>query len=187
MLETVIRGRRARFISVATLAFSSLSMFLVSTSALAAPDSASAVSPSAASKIEPLSKSISIQLLEKYQPITVSVEESGKEVKYMGVPLRALLAEMLPDVKIDLMPEWKALNRQELVMEVFGKDGYVGIVTATDMAINKTGDRFLLATRKDGKAIESGVQLICKMDEARVRWIRSVVLLRLVSVAARKS
>ena len=128
-------------------------------------------------------KTISPKELAKYKSVSVSVEQDGKQVKYTGVPLRVILAEMLPHVKLESMPEWKALSRRELVMVVKGDDGYPGLVTAIELSINKTGDRFVLATQKDGKLIESGVQLICKGDDASTRWVRNVVSLRVSTVS----
>ena len=176
---------RAQFVRMTMLGIStmfSLQAIHSARPAEAAPETVSA-STSAMTTQMPVSKAVSIKSLEKQETITISVTEEGKESKYTGVPVRVLLAEMLPEFKLDVMPEWKRLTRQELVMEVVGDDGYAGLVTATDLAINKAGDRFLLATQKDGVAVKSGVQLICKMDEARVRWIRGVVSLRLLSVA----
>jgi hypothetical protein len=131
----------------------------------------------------PVSKKISLKALEQYKSITVTVEEDGKKATYVGVPLRVMLAEMLPELGLESMPGWHALSEQELVIEVKGDDGYPGLVTATEVAINKTGDRFLLATQKDGKPFKSAVQLICKMDESRTRCVRQIVSLRVVSVA----
>jgi hypothetical protein len=149
-------------------------------SAQAASDQAT--SDQAATQL-PAIKAISQKALEKYQPMSVTIEEAGKEVKYSGVPLRVMFAEMVPEIKLDTMPEWKALSRKELIMEVKGDDGYPGLVPAIDLAINKAGDRFILATHRDGKPIESGVQLICKRDEAHTRWVRQVVSLRVLAVA----
>jgi hypothetical protein len=103
------------------------------------------------------------------------VDDGGKRVKFTGVPLRAMLAEMIPQFKLETMAQWKALARQELVMEVTGDDGYPGLVTALELAINTSGDRLVLATLCDGKPLDSAVQLICKMDEERVRWVRQIV------------
>jgi len=129
-----------------------------------------------------VSKAISQKLLEKYSTISITIQEDGKEVKYTGVPLRVILAEMVPDIKMDNMPDWKGLARRELVLEVMGDDGFPGLATATEVAINQAGDRYLLATHKDGKLIESGVRLVCKLDEHRVRWIRGAVSVRVVSI-----
>ena len=144
--------------------------------------SAQAASDQVATKL-PVSKTISQKELEKYKQISVTVEEDGKKFKYSGVPLRELLADMMPEVKLDTMPEWKALARQELIMEATGDDGYSGLVTALEVAMNKPGDRFFLATLQDGKPVESGIRLICKMDEAHLRWVRQVVSLRIVAVS----
>src|SRR5208283_1375918 len=54
----------------------------------------------------PVSKTISQKALEKYSSISVTVEEDGKAVKYSGVPLRTLLAEMVPELKLETMPGW---------------------------------------------------------------------------------
>lgn len=144
------------------------------------PEAANAASDTQANEFLPLSKSISTTALAAYKSITISVEEKGKKVRYSGVPLRTLFAEMLPQLKIDSMPDWKALSFKELVIELKGDDGYPGLVTATEMAINTDGDRFLLATERNGKPIETGVQLVCKADPEHVRWVRQVVSLRIL-------
>jgi hypothetical protein len=78
----------------------------------------------------PAIKAISQKGLGQYKPVSVTIEENGREVKYSGVPLRLMLAEMVPEIKLETMPEWKALSRKELIMEVKGDDGYPGLVTA---------------------------------------------------------
>jgi hypothetical protein len=120
--------------------------------------------------------------LRKYPQTTIEVEDKGIKVKYSGVPLRVLLAEMLPDCKIDSMPEWKALTKRELVLELKGNDGFPSLVTATEVAINKSGDRFLIAVEKDGMPLDVAPQLICKMDEAKTRCVRDIVSLKIVSL-----
>ena len=138
----------------------------------------------AASEV-PVSRAISRDaMLKSYKPITVTVEEDGKKVKYTGVPLRVVFADMLPEYKIQSMPQWKELARKNLVVEVVGSDGYPGLVTALELAMNADGDRFILATDRNGKPNEKGVQLICKMDQAHVRWVREIVSLRVVAVPA---
>lgn len=131
----------------------------------------------------PVSKTISLEALKKYEPVSVEVEADGKKINYTGVPLRVMLGEMMPELNLSDMPGWKDLSRLELVMEVLGSDGFPGLVTGTELAINKSGDRFLLATERDGKPNENGIQLICRMDEARTRCVKQVVSLRLVSLA----
>ncbi|HEY9683321.1 MAG TPA: hypothetical protein V6C86_17210 [Oculatellaceae cyanobacterium] len=128
-------------------------------------------------------KEISAEVLLKYQSISVTVDDNSAKVTYSGVPLRAVLAEMMPGTDLDSMPEWKKLARKALIMEVLGNDGFPGLIATTEIAMNKSGDRFILATHKNGKVIETGVHLICKADEGHVRWVRSVASVRLISVA----
>ncbi len=131
----------------------------------------------------PVSKAVSMKSLADYKTISITIkDDKNKKIKYSGVPLRTLFKEMVPDIKMDTMPDWKALSRQELVMEVKGDDGYPGLVTAIELATNPEGDRFVLATTCDGKPIEKGLQLICKTDEYHVRWVRQVVNLRVVAL-----
>ena len=80
------------------------------------------------------------------------------------------------------MPDWKALAKKELVMEVLGDDGYPGLVTAAEVAINESGDRYILATEENGKPIANGVRMICKLDEFHVRWVHSIVSLRIATI-----
>ncbi len=128
--------------------------------------------------------SVSLKQLEKYKSISVSAEENGKTVKFDGIPLRTLLKELLPQYNLDEMKDWKEIARNRYVMEASGSDGYPGLVTALEVAMNKTGDRYILATHRDSKLIESGPQLVCKSDQAKARWVREVVLLRITKVPA---
>lgn len=127
-------------------------------------------------------KDISLDALRKYPQTTIETRDRGVTTKYTGVPLRLLLAELIPDTKLDSMPEWKALTRRGLVLELKGKDGFPSLVTVTELAINKTGDRFILAIEKDGKALDVAPQLICQFDEARVRCVRDIVTVKIFSL-----
>jgi hypothetical protein len=141
--------------------------------------------PAAAVTPLPAEKTISLKDLEKYKAVSVSVSEEGKEVKYSGVPMRVILGEMIPEMKMESMDDLHAVNRKELVLEVLGSDGYPALVTAAELAYNKSGDRFLLATHKDGKLIEEGAHLICKMDDGHFRWVKRVTKLRGLSLKAK--
>lgn len=132
----------------------------------------------------PAKKDINANALAAYKKIPVTVSWQGKKSKYDAVPLRALFQEMMPSVPIETMPDWKALSRLELVMEVKGSDGYPGLVTATELAINVAGDKFVLVTRKNDKTGNDEVDLICKSDDERVRWVRDVASLRVLSLAS---
>ena len=128
-------------------------------------------------------KEINTGMLAKYQQIPVTVNWQGKKTKYNAVPLRALFKEMLPDIPIDTMPDWKALSKKELLLEVKGSDGYPGLVTATEMAINTSGDKFILVSKHNDKSGKDEVDMICKGDEERVRWVRDVASMRIFCVA----
>lgn len=142
----------------------------------------SAVAAEAVATKLPACKPISQKSLEKYKSISISVDDKGQAVKFDGVPLRVLLAEMMPEMAMETMKECNSLARRALVMEAIGDDGYPGMVTTLEVAMNKSGDRYIIATHRDGKPIESGPQLVCRLDEAHTRWVRSVVRLRIAEV-----
>jgi hypothetical protein len=134
-----------------------------------------------------VSKDISMSALEKYSSIDISVQaptagDDKKEMRFSGVPLRTIVSDMVPDLKLESMPEIKTAAKRELVVEIKGADGYPALIPVEDIAINSKGDRFVLATHQDGKLIEPGPQLICKMDEAKTRWVHEVVSLRVVGI-----
>lgn len=134
-----------------------------------------------AAQIATMTKEISPESLKKYSSIMVKVNEDGKDKLFKGVPLRTLLKEMLPG-SLASMPDWKALAKKTLVMEVLGDDGYPGLVTAAEVAINESGDRFILATEENGKPIATGVRMICKLDEFHVRWVHSIASLHIKGI-----
>lgn len=178
MFNARVPGIRPIFLclSLIFLSMSPLSLNLPCGPAACAADGASATQL-------PVSKAVSLKALEKFQTVSVTVEEEGKKVKYAGVPLRVILAELMPDLKMDTREDWKAMSYRELIMEILGQDGYPGLVTGLEIAFNKGGDRYVLATQKNGKPIEEGVHLICKADEAHSRWVKQVVSIKVVSIA----
>ena len=113
--------------------------------------------------------------------MTVTAVWQGKKDTYTGVPLRQFFKEMT-SIPIETMANWKELSRYELVMEVVGKDTYPGLVSATELAMNKAGDKFVLFTKHDDQSGTDSVNLACKDDEYRVRWVRDIGYLRLVAV-----
>ncbi len=141
-----------------------------------------AESPTDTNSTLPVSKAVSLKSLAKYKTISVTVKDNEKDTKYSGVPLRILFAEMMPTRNIDSMAAWKALAKEELVMEVKGEDGFPALIAATELATNVTGDRFVLATECDGKPMDKGLKLICKNDEHHVRWVHEVINLRVIAV-----
>jgi hypothetical protein len=142
----------------------------------------SQVAPAQTAPEEPIpaSRTISKETLAKYKTISITVEENDKKATYTGVPVREILAEEIPT--IDSMPEWKKLARRALILKFTAEDGFPALIAATEIATNKSGDRFLLATECDGKAIEGGIRLICPRDEHHVRWARQITSLKFISL-----
>lgn len=123
---------------------------------------------------------ITTKSLAEYKTQSVVAKDHDKESKYSGVSLRSLVAKQVPG--IDSMSDWKNLAKDRLVIEVTGSDGFPALIPATELAMNQSGDKFLLATECDGKAIADGIRLICPQDEHHVRWVRQVESMRLVHV-----
>ncbi len=134
----------------------------------------------------PATKQISIKDLESYEKISITAKEDAADVKYDGVAMRVLLKEFMPDKDLDSKDVVEGNFRRELVMEVTADDNYSGLATAMEVAMNKAGDKFVLATHKNGQVMD-GVRLICKMDEHRTRWVQKIAILRLVEVLKAKS
>jgi len=109
----------------------------------------------------------------------VTVTEKGKRVVYEGVPLRAMLGDQLKGGNA-------MVNMRDLVDAVIlvrGADDYQAAVSAAEVAMDKTGERYILAISVDGQPLtkEQGpVKLIIPADGDRARWVRMVVELSLV-------
>lgn len=130
----------------------------------------------------PVSKPISQSEIAKYKTVSVTVDENGISVPYEGVPLRTLVSELIPNSDIDSVKGRKELARKKLVAEVTGEDGYPALIAAHEIAIDTDGERFILATRRDGKPLESGPQLVCNLDGVHTGWVTDVVQIRIVAV-----
>lgn len=129
----------------------------------------------------PLRKTLTPADISAEKSINISAVWHGKKEKYSGVPLRLFFKEMLA-VPLETMPAWKELSKQELVMEVTGKDGYPGLITGTELAINTSGDKFVLFTKHDDQSGTDTVNLICRNDEFRVRCVQDIVRLRIIAI-----
>ncbi len=132
----------------------------------------------------PLKRSISLKDLSSEKSINISAVWKGKVQKYTGVPLRTFFKEMI-SIPIENMADWKQLSRYELVVEVVGKDGYPALVSASEMAMNEKGNKFVLCKNTEGK--EESILLVCKDDDYRVRCVRDVAYLRIVPISKAKS
>ncbi len=116
----------------------------------------------------------------------VTVTEKGNRVVYEGVPLRAMLADQLKGG--NAMVNMRDLS--DAVILVRASDDYQTAVSAAEVAMDESGDRYLLALSVDGKPLsrEHGpVKLIVPGDGDRVRWVRMISELSLVRMPRPKA
>ena len=117
--------------------------------------------------------------MKEMEPAEVRVPEGDKTVTYGGVPLAAILAKQAKDTKS--MAGLRALS--DAVLLVRGSDGYQVAVSAVAVAMDTKGERFLMATTRDGKPLDEGfgpIRLIVPGDPKHARWVRNVAAVRLV-------
>lgn len=117
--------------------------------------------------------------------VELRVEESGKATVYSGVPLAVLLKDQLAGE--NAMAALRSLS--DAVVVVTASDGFQATVSATAVAMDPKGERYLLALRRDGKPLGEGqgpVRLIVPGDPKRVRWVRMVTGARLVRLRTPK-
>ena len=104
----------------------------------------------------------------------IKVESDGKTVTYSGVPLSSIL-----DARDKPTPGMAGLrNLSDAVILVRGADGYQAAVSAAAVAMDPKGERYLLATSRDGQSRPG--RLIIPADPKHARWVRDVVAIRLV-------
>jgi hypothetical protein len=111
--------------------------------------------------------------------VEVRVREAEADVVYAGVPLRSVLESRIEGP--GRMPALRALS--DAVLLVRGADGYQAAVSAAAVAMDETGERFLLARQRDGMPLGTGqgpIRLIVPGDRERVRWVRNVSSIGLV-------
>jgi hypothetical protein len=105
--------------------------------------------------------------------VEVRVPEDGKVAVYSGVPLRVVL-----ESKLGGPNEMAALrNVSDAVLLVRATDNYRTAVSAVAVAMDKKGERYLLALTKDGQPLgenQGPIRLITTADPERVRWVRMV-------------
>ncbi len=133
----------------------------------------------AAPGLEPEALVFDPAALAKLPRIEVRVVEKGTPVVYGGVPLRALL-----EPKLDGPSEMATLRSMaDAVVLIRAEDGYQVAVSAVEVAMDREGTKFLLATRRDGQPLPPGVgpaKLVVPGDPKPVRWIRQVTALELI-------
>ena len=116
----------------------------------------------------------------------VIVDEDGEKVRYKGIPLRELLADQLKGG--NAMVNMRDLS--DAVLLVRATDNYQTAISAAEVAMDKTGERFILALERDGKPLpkEQGhVMLVIPSEASRVRWVRMIVSVDLVRLPRPKT
>ncbi len=106
--------------------------------------------------------------------VELKVGAGGQTVTYHGVALASVLASR--SQPIEGMPGLRDLA--DAVLLIRGADGYQAAVSAAAVAMDPKGERYLLATSRDGQ--DRPAQLIIPGDPKHARWVRDVVAVRLV-------
>ncbi len=111
--------------------------------------------------------------IQKASQVEVKVMEENEAVTYKGVPLRSLLADRLkgPNAMADLR------NLADSVLVVRASDDYQAALSAAEVAMDESGQKYLLATERNGKPLDPKqgvVKLIVPGDPKHVRWVRMV-------------
>ncbi len=114
------------------------------------------------------------EALASMPKVELKVESDGKTVTYSGVALASIL-----NARDKATPGMAGLRElSDAVILVRGADGYQAAVSAAAVAMDTKGERYLLATSRDGQ-VRTG-QLIIPADPKHARWVRDVVAIRLV-------
>ena len=124
--------------------------------------------------------------IAKASQVEVKVTEQGKAVTYKGVPLRSLLADRLkgPNAMADLR------GLADAVLVVRASDDYLATFSAAEVAMDETGQKYLLAVERDGKPLDARqgpAKVIVPGDPQHVRWVRMVSGVDLVRMPKAKA
>ena len=114
------------------------------------------------------------EVLATLPQVVLKVEGEGKAVTYSGVALASVLASRAKPV--EGMPGLRDLA--DAVLLVRGVDGYQAAVSAAAVAMDPKGERYFLASARNGEPRPA--QLIIPGDAKHVRWVKDVVAIRLV-------
>ena len=120
-------------------------------------------------------------VVEKMEKVGLQVIEDDKVVTYIGVPLASILARR--DKPVEGMAGLKALS--DAVLLVRATDGYQVAYSAAAVAMDPKGERYLLATARDGKPLDADhgpLRVIVPGDPKHARWIRNVSAIRLIKL-----
>jgi DMSO/TMAO reductase YedYZ molybdopterin-dependent catalytic subunit len=107
----------------------------------------------------------------------VTKDRDGKEIRYTGVPIRAILDQAG-------VPSTKQMRNGAiaLALVVEAADGYQAVFSLTEIDAQPADRPVLLADQRDGKPLappESPVRLIALQDQRPTRWVRQVTTLRI--------
>ena len=106
--------------------------------------------------------------------VELKINQEGRSVTYSGIPLGAILDRRAKPIAG--MPGLRDLS--DAVLLVRGADSYQAAVSAASVAMDPEGQRYLIASQRDGQSIPT--QLIIPGDPKRARWVKDVVAIRLV-------
>jgi DMSO/TMAO reductase YedYZ molybdopterin-dependent catalytic subunit len=126
-------------------------------------------------KVEPLA--FDPAKLADRDKVELKVKNGDRLEVYSGVPLASLLPGK-PDAGMAGLR-----NLSDAVILVRGTDGYQAAVSAAAVAMDPKGERFLLATARDGKPLaesEGPARLVVPGDPKHVRWVKNIASIRLV-------
>ncbi len=114
-----------------------------------------------------------VAALKALPRVEVRVKEGEKTTVYKGVPLRALIANRLNGA--NAMADLRGLS--DAVLLVRATDDYQVAVSAAAVAMDETGERYLVAFERDGSPLgekEAPAKLIIPADSHHVRWVRNM-------------
>ncbi len=137
------------------------------------------LSADAPAQVEPL-KFDPAALAKIEKKVEIKVQERDGEASYRGVPLRTLLEDQWKGPK-PAMSDLRALS--DAVLIIRGTDGYQAAVSAASVAMDDSGERYVLALERNGKPLDKDqgpVKLLIPGDPMRVRWVRNIEAVELV-------
>lgn len=112
---------------------------------------------------------------------TVPARDHGRDARFEGTPLRAVLA--LAGIRTDSLRGPSLAD----VLVAEAADGYRVVFALSELAPDLGARAVLVADRRDGAPLAAGdgpLRLVVATDARAARWVRQLTTLRLVRVAA---
>lgn len=131
----------------------------------------------AAPAVSPLA--FDVAKLKAMPQVELKVNDSGREMTYRGVPLAAVLAGAGGTKRS--MAELRSFSGSAILIRA--EDDYRTIVSASAVAMDPDGRRYLLASARDGASLDASegpFKLIVPDDPQHVRWIRNIKSIHLI-------